>query len=407
MTLSRGPKPGWVWGLLLFAFAGAAAATDRWSFAERIAVSPPAAAGVFHHLEGAGRRHIAVSRGTVAIVWEDDHSGDPQVYVALKTDTDSKFSAPIKISTGREAYEPAIAALEDRIFVIAWEQDGTVVSRTVRNGEPGPLMTLGGNNAGQVSLDSHRDLAVAVWRERREGKWNLFTRNMNLNGQHGVNLGPAKRVESEDSDTPVLYPAIAVNQLGITVAWEDRRAGHTRIKQSFAGHGESFTSPQYLNEFFSNRNQYDKGSGATRVALDDYGSEEVLAAWMDKRRGNTGYGIFAAFGSEDAFGPNEKVHGEPGDKLPHYNPSVAGNLAGDWVIAWDDYRSQTSDIWLSSYTDDLDWSADYAPPPASGPGEQSHVSATLDEDGMLHLVWIERSDVDAPTRLWYSMGSKR
>ncbi len=393
---------------ILGALATGSLATDRWTFSERIAVTPPTAAGVFHHLEGSGRKHIAVSSGSVAITWEDDHSSDPQVYVATRSASAESFGRALQVSSGSEAYEPAISALADDRFVLAWEQDGFVFTRLLTTNGLGPVRQLADNASGQVSLASNGEHAIAAWRELRAGKWNLFTAYLTPEADNGITTATAHPVEREDSATPVLYPAISLSDSGIHVAWEDRRAGHTRIKQAFsADGGKAFSSPQYLNEFHSNRSQYDKGSGATRVALAPFGGDEVVAAWMDKRRGNTGYGIFASLGSEDAFGPNEKVHGEPGDTLPHYNPAVAGNADGDFVIAWDDYRNGTSDIWLSGYTDDGEWSEDFAPPPASGDGEQSHVSAALDRDGNLHLVWIERNSIDAPTRIWYSRGERR
>ncbi len=130
---------------------------------------------------------------------------------------------------------------------------------------------------------------------------------------------------------------------------------------------------------------------------------------MDKRRGGKGYGIFAALGAEggEAFGPNEKVHGEEGDAQPHYNPATAGNQDGDFTVAWDDFRRGNSDIWISSYNDDLEWSEDYAPPIASGAGEQSHPSIALDEQSNLHLLWIERGELNGPSKLWYSFGRPR
>ncbi len=93
-----------------------------------------------------------------------------------------------------------------------------------------------------------------------------------------------------------------------------------------------------------------------------------------------------------------------GDQQPHYNPSVTGNTAGDFIVAWHDFRNSNLDIWLSRYNDDDEWGADYSPAIASGPGEQSHASVVLDEDGGLHLVWISRDDRTSPTRLWYGYG---
>ena len=121
-----------------------------------------------------------------------------------------------------------------------------------------------------------------------------------------------------------------------------------------------------------------------------------------------GYGIFAALGGGGGmeFGPNERVHGEKGDELPHSNPSVAGNPEGLFVIAWDDYRQGSSDIWLSRYNDDMEWSADVSPSPASGAGEQTNSSIYLDDRGDLHLIWVERDRPGAPTRIWYAHGRR-
>lgn len=76
-------------------------------------------------------------------------------------------------------------------------------------------------------------------------------------------------------------------------------------------------------------------------------------------------------------------------------------------MVWDDFRAGNSDIWISRYTEDSVWSEDISPAPASGSGEQTHAAVALDEEGGLHLLWIERETVDTPSRLWYSLGSMR
>lgn len=61
-------------------------------------------------------------------------------------------------------------------------------------------------------------------------------------------------------------------------------------------------------------------------------------------------------------------------------------------------RRGDSGIWISGYNDDLEWSEDHAPAVASGSGEQSHPSITLDDSVDLHLLWIERGSLDGPSR---------
>ncbi len=69
--------------LLLCCMVTSTWALDRWNFTQKLAISGTPKTGIFHHLDGAGRKHIAVNEKYVAVTWEDDHSGDPQVYVAF------------------------------------------------------------------------------------------------------------------------------------------------------------------------------------------------------------------------------------------------------------------------------------------------------------------------------------
>jgi len=381
-------------------------AAERWSFTNKYPVSGEPRPGIFHHLDGAGRKHIAVTGSHVAVAWEDDRSGAPQVYAAVKTLQGKTFSAAIPVSFGQEAYEPAITALDQDRFVVAWEQDGSVYASLLQSAGKSEVVKLSSNQASHVSLASFEQQVFAVWREQQGRKWSLQVAQLNP-ADGNLSMTSNVMVEARKLSQPVLYPSIAASVSGLCVAWEDRRAGHTRLlfsHQPFAAEG--FSAVEHLNEFLSNRNEYDKGNGVTRVSIHTFAENDIIAAWMDKRRGGVGYGIFAALGDSGgaAFGPNERVHSQKGDQLPHNNPVVAGNLAGDFVVAWDDFRNGDSDIWLSSYNEDDEWTEDFSPHTASGPGEQSHVSATLDDEGGLHLLWIERADPLSPTSLWYSYG---
>ena len=396
-------------GLCLALAIFQAQAADRWIFASRVNVSGPPLAGVFHHLDGSGRRHIAVSGKSVAVVWEDNRSGAPQIYVTLKTLAQETFPAALAVSSGNEAYEPAIDAISGDRFALAFEQDAAVFARILTTQGLAEPTRLSQAVASHVSIASFDRRVFASWRERENGRWFVKIAELRVANVNRLVIESLQSVETEGLETPVLFPVIAVNSAGLCVAWEDRRAGHTRLLFSHAGVAGTFSAPHSLNEFFSNRNEYDQGSGVTRLALSSFGQNEILAAWMDKRRGGSGYGIFAALGTDagSMFGPNEKVHGEDGDKQPHNNPATAGNQAGDFAVAWDDFRRGDSDIWISAYDPGLEWSLDYAPPVASGSGEQTHPSITLDEQHNLHLLWIQRSNPDGPSQLWYSLGQTR
>jgi hypothetical protein len=390
----------WFCALPIEVFAG-------WQFKQRIAITGDAVEGVYHHLEGSGRKHIAVSGGNIAVLWEDDSSGDPQIYIALKTDTGSSFTPPLKVSSGEEAYEPAIASLAGGLFVLVWEQDGAIYLNT-HDGQflNKPLRLSSDSLASQSSVTTSNGQIYVVWREQQGRTWSLQVARLSGTKKQAAELISINPVELQTVNTPILFPTLASNETRLYVAWEDRAAGHTRLKFSFSSdQAKSFIEPQNLNEFYSNRTEYDKGSGVTRVSIASFGEDEVVSAWMDKRRSG-GYGIFASIGSEGSFGPNEKIHGPQGDKLPHSNPATSGNSDGAVVVAWDDYRTGDSDIWLATFDEDGEWGEDLSPVTASGSGEQSHASVAIDETGGLHLIWVERDNPLAPTRLWYSYGNQ-
>jgi hypothetical protein len=395
-------------GLCLALAIPQAQAMDDWTFANRISVTGSPVDAVYHHLDGSGRKHIAATTEAVAVVWEDNRSQAPQIYATFKSIAQQSFPDALPVSNGGEAYEPSIEAISGNRFVLVYEQDGSIFARLLTARGLAEPTRLSQASASHASIASFDERVFASWRERDKGRWYVRVAALKFTADNRIVIDSRKSIETGGVETPVLFPAIAVNATGVCVAWEDRRAGHTRLLFSHsADGGNSFGEPQSLNEFLSNRNEYDRGNGVTRVSLASFGADETLAAWMDKRRGGIGYGIFAALGDGESFGPNEKVHGEEGDTQPHYNPATAGNQAGDFIVAWDDFRRGDSDIWISIYNEDLEWSHDFAPPAASGKGEQSHPSIALDEQRNLHLLWIERSQLDGPSRLWYSPGRAR
>jgi hypothetical protein len=395
-------------GLCLALAMFQARASDDWIFDSRVDVTGPPVDSVFHHLDGSGRKHIATTTESVAMVWEDNRSQAPQIYATLKSLAQESFPEALPVSSGSEAYEPSIAAISGNRFVLAFEQDASIFARALSAQGLAEPARLSQASASHVSITSLGDQVFASWRERDKGRWYVKVAALSLADDNRIVVESSRSIEVEGLETPVLFPTIAVNEAGLCVAWEDRRAGHTRLLFSHsADAARSFGEAQSLNEFLSNRTEYDRGNGATRVSLASFGADEILAAWMDKRRGGIGYGIFAALGDGESFGPNEKVHGEEGDTQPHYNPATAGNQAGDFVVVWDDFRRGDSDVWVSSYNEDQEWSQDYAPATASGDGEQSHPVIALDEQRNLHLLWIERGQLDGPSRLWYSLGRMR
>src|SRR4030067_669195 len=154
-------------GLGLLAIPPAIAAP--WSFDEKMTVAQTSKPRTFHHVESSGRKNIAVSGDTVGVIWEDNRSGVPQVYVAFKPIQSSAFESPWRTSDAPPrahalaAYEPVIVALGGGRFLMAWEQSSGV---WVRSGGPqglDPAVKLGSAEAGQITLATRARGTYAAW----------------------------------------------------------------------------------------------------------------------------------------------------------------------------------------------------------------------------------------------------
>ena len=385
-----------------------------WDFEPAIAVTPESRAGIFVHLESSGRKNIAASNEWVAIVWEDNRDGTPRCYVSLKSPDQKIFGDALLISGKNEAAEPVITDLGNGSFAVAWEEAEQVWVRILtinRKGRKPQLSSphmLSAKAGAQINLYNEPASGFyAVWSEQGEKFWQI--RMSKLEADKQGNPRPASSlIVDNTAEGDQSYPGIAVLPGGNNIiAWEDRRAGHTRIMYTKSNKNNVYEPPQRLNEAPRNFNNsgYGRGAGVMRVALAAIGKEEVAAVWADKRDFQSGYDVYAGFakGEALAFGKNEKVQDEFGDSFAQWHPAIATSKTGTVAVVWDDDREGSPDVWLAWKTDS-GWSGDQAVPGAAGPGVQSDPSIAIDEAGNLHVAWIEKSNLDGPSRIKYTVG---
>lgn len=374
-----------------------------WEFGAPLEIAPEQP-GVFHQLDGSGRKHVAVSGDAVAVVWEESRAGVTQVNAAFKPLAEPVFHV-VRVSAGAEAGAPVVAALGGGRFVLAWEQDGGVWARTAEAAALGPPRRLA-QKAMQPSLAVLGGDIVAVWSEEADRHARIRIARLGIEGQTMRLAGEAHDVDSAAPTAGQLYPDVALTPAGTIVAWEDRRAGHTVLMHAISKDGKRFSKPAILNEQPPKRSEaYGKGSGVARVALTRYGARGVAAVWLDKRDFLEGYDVYAGFARDGArFGKNEKVQDEFGNNVSQWHAAIAADPAGRVAITWDDDRDGGADIWLAWPKAAGQWSENVAVPVASGPGHQSNPAIALDAAGNLHLAWIERATPVSPTRLRYGVG---
>jgi hypothetical protein len=364
-----------------------------------------AKAGVFHHLDASGRNSLAVSGASVALVWEDNRSGTPGCFLALKGGGTNGFHE-FPFGQG-ECFEPAIAAFDAERFLLIWEDAGGVHATIADSAGPG-LPTRLAESGGQGAVIRHAEFgAHAAW-SAPDGRWRrIFHAPLHGEGKQ-LRSGAARPVDTTPASDDQTFPVLAASASGLMLAWEDRRHGHTVIFGSYSSDpgAKTWSTPSRISGNPTGKQAGDlgRGTGAMRPALATFGNR-LAAAWLDKRDFLSGYDVYAALTGKDSlrFEMDQKAQDSFGDAIAQWHVAAAGNAGGDLVIAWDDDRDGTADIWLTRLTAtgaSQNYSENFTLPEASGPGAQSDPALALDAAGNLHLAWIDR-DAAGMTRLRY------
>ncbi|MFN3543959.1 MAG: hypothetical protein ACK4UX_03810 [Thiobacillus sp.] len=388
--------------LLLLAALALPAHAD-WSWSAPLTVNTASGAKIFPHLESANRQGIAVSGGAVGVVWEDNRSGIPQCYLAVKPMRAKGFQRETRLSR-RECYEPVVLALDGGRFLAAWEEGGKVVAQAWPRGT---RVELSKAEAAQVTLARGDGALYAAWAEQA-GRFKRIV-VATLTEKRGVlavqSVQPVEATEPADEQG---WPALAVAGDGtLVVAWEDRRHRHTVPMTSHSRDGRSFAAPARVSDMASGSapGGLGAGTGAMRPTLARWGQRGVVAVWLDKRDFLSGYDVYAAFdGGDRRFGRNLKVQDSFGDNMAQWH-ALAASDGTHLVALWDDARDGTSDVWLSEWEGES-FGEDIAVPGAHGPGAQSDPVATFDADGALHVAWLDR-DAAGVTRIRYARAVRK
>jgi hypothetical protein len=378
-------------------------AQGAWQWSVPLTVNSVQGAAIFPHLESANRQGVAVSGDTVGVVWEDNRSGSPQCYLAMKPAAAAGFQHETRLSQS-DCYEPVVAALGAGRFVAAWEEAGKVHAQVLPGGA---ALTLSDTEAVQVTLAANGDTIYAAWAEQAGRFHRIVVAQLLLNAS-ALEVKSAHPVEAAIPTDEQGWPALALAGDGsLTVAWEDRRSRHTVPMVSHSDDGRSFTAPERLSDHKSGSvGGLGAGTGAMRPTLTAWGKQGVAAVWLDKRDFLSGYDVYAAFDpGTRRFGKNVRVQDDFGDNMAQWHALVVGSTDGSLVALWDDARDGSPDVWLSDWEGEA-FGDNVAVPGAVGPGQQSDLVAALDAAGALHVVWLDRDEATG-TRIRYARARRQ
>lgn len=348
---------------------------------------------IFHHLESGGRQSITFSNNNVAVVWEDNSSGTNSVYYVYKKIDASEFSKPVNLSASTPAYSPVISAFKDG-FIVAWEQDDS--TRLIYIDMHGTILSainLGNSQERQISFHYSNGDLLAAWIIGDFHSSDVVTAMISTDAKALLQINKLQVIDADSPKTLKAYPSILKTSDNFIISWQDLRTGTNVIRYIRSTGNNTHSEQKSINETIKKSDKYGRGSGVMRASMSRIDTDSIIAVWMDKRARKSGYEVFASISDDNgkSFGENIKVQDTFGDQLPQWNASVVSDGSGKYIVLWNDSREGNQDIYYS-YMDEGEWSDDVMIDIASGTGEQYAPSAVFDNDGNIHLVWLNKED---------------
>ncbi|MFZ5515210.1 MAG: T9SS type A sorting domain-containing protein [Candidatus Zhuqueibacterota bacterium] len=352
--------------------------------------------------------------GNFVIAWEDYRNANYDIYAQRYNSSGSALGTNFKVNddTGSSyQVEASIAMDGSGNFVIAWKD--------YRNGYYADIYAQRYNNSGSaqgtnfkvnddtggsgqynpsIAMDGSGNFVIA-WSDTRKGEWDIYAQRYDSSGSaQGTNF----KVNDDTGGYYQIYPSIAMDGSGnFVIAWEDDRNGDWDI---YAQRSNSSGSAQGTN-FKVNDDTGSSYQGAPSIAID--GSGNFVIAWQDGRNGH--YDIYAQRynSSGSAQGTNFKVNDDTGSSS-QYNPSIAMDGSGNFVIAWEDYRNGDWDIYAQRYNSSGSaQGTNFQVNDDTGSSGQYNPSIAIDESGNFVIVWEDYCNctTDIYARRYNSSGS--
>jgi len=353
----------------------------------------------------AGNPSLAIGSDGVAYIafagWAGPTTGT-DIFFSKSVDGRT-WKVPIRVNndaTANAQTNPSLALDRGNNISIAWVDSRTGnqdiwFSKSTNGGQsfsPNVLVNLVTTNAQtevRIAIDPVDPMLIhAVWTDTRTaGNPDIYYANST---DGGVSFNPSSRVNNDAGAAEQGAPAIAVApNRDVHVVWRDARIagrGMDIYAARSTNHGASWIYPSNpVSDDTSNAAQQEP-----TIAVDAAGT--IYVAWTDFRSGTTAPDIYSARSTNAgvSFTANVKVNDDVGPAW-QISPSLAAN-GGKIVIGWADMRTSGStswDIYASTSTDGLTWSANTKVNDESLASIQLTPSVAIDSAGDVFAAWLD------------------
>jgi hypothetical protein len=300
--------------------------------------------------------------GDFVIAWEDYRNINLDVYAQRYNASGSmlgpNFEVNDDVSTA-DQFLSAIAMDNSGSFVITWEDyrfddyGDIYAQRYNSSGVPTGSNFKVNNDTGNayqwypaVAMDGSGNFVVA-WQDERIGKWDIYAQRYNSSG---APLGSNFKVNDNVRANHQYYAAIAMNSSGdFIITWTcERSEGYGVYSDIYAQRYRSSGNPVGTN-FKVNDDTGTVDQWWPAIVIDADGN--FVITWQgEDYRYNYNWDIYAqrydSLGSP--LGSNFRVNDDVGI-ADQYNPAIAMDSSGNYVITWEDYRNSIPDIYAQRY----------------------------------------------------------
>lgn len=197
-------------------------------------------------------------------------------------------------------------------------------------------------SSGAHNLSVRGENVYAAWYDVRNGDSDIiFTRSTD----GGKTFSPNIRVNDDRGKAKQYKPSLGLDASGVIyILWRDDRRGHADIffSRSEDG-GKTFSKNRRVND---DKGWAYQGNPSLAASPDGY----VYASWSDNRNGQDDIYFAASRNGGKTFSRNLRLNQDEGRAVQSH-PSVAAGPGGLVVVAWEDFRSGQSEIYMARSTD--------------------------------------------------------
>ncbi len=331
--------------------------------------------------------------GGFVVAWRDTRNGNPDIYIQRYDNNGNTQGNNARVDDDpgtNEQKEPTIATDGSGNFVVGWldkrNSNSDIYLQLYTNDGSKLGANLKVNDDTGVEPQYHPSISmnfngafILVWTDERNGDDDIY-------GQRFDNTGTRKasnfKITDAGGTSAQFYPSVSVDGRGYEfIVWEDERTGSSDIfMQKYTDLGAKIGNNFKIQEESDKKNQK-----RPRIASDNSGN--ILIVWQDDRNGDRDIYAHRYYSNGVPAPKNLKINDDIGSST-QWNPSLAADVNGNFVIVWEDYRSGHAEIYGQRFnTNGIKQGANFIINDDASNADQRNPTVGMDDDGNFIVAW--------------------